>query len=570
MAFRGLSARSELQAARGSLTAARTALLDNDLPAAQADIDQAGRRTARASGFARDPVVRIASHLPLLGPSLQVARQLALGADELARQVLPDALATARQLDPRELRQPDGSINVDRLQQATPELQWLSARAGALDDRTRALPSRHVLAAVQRGRTEFARELSQLASTLQSASRAVALAPALLGADRPRRYFVLIQQTSESRGTGGLPGGFAVLEASRGRLRVTTQGTDADLVNGRIPPPAGVPKDYIDLYTPQGAFNLWQNVNVSPNLPVVARVVAARWKRQSGQSVDGVVALDAIALADILRGSGQVDIGGGQRIAPDKLPDFLAIGQYVGIPAISTQHRVRKERLTAVARVATARVTTGGGSSKDLLRGLIDAVRSGHLRMASDDRALAGLHAAGVDGALPDGPAPLAYPVIASATGGKLDYFLDRSVRYERGPCTAGRRGSEVTIDVTNRAPATGLPPYLTILINQQGQHDTTDSAIVLSLYGTRGSRLLLASLDGQPLPIGHAETGPYLSSGSDDGVPVWYLYLELPREKTQRLVLDLDEPNVAGAARIPVQPMARPLQVTSTGPICS
>ncbi len=181
----------------------------------------------------------------------------------------------------------------------------------------------------------------------------------------------MVQQTSESRGTGGLPGGFAVLEASKGKLRVSAQGTDADLVNGPIAPPPGVPQDYIDFYQPDGAFNLWQNVNVSPNLPVVARVVAARWKRQSGQQVDGVIALDALALAGILRGSGPIDVGDGKTITPEQVPDFLAVGQYVGVPAdLQRRSAARKDRLTQVARVATARLTGGGGSSADLLRGL--------------------------------------------------------------------------------------------------------------------------------------------------------------------------------------------------------
>ena len=39
-------------------------------------------------------------------------------------------------------------------------------------------------------------------------STALEIAPTLLGEDRPRRFFVLVQQNAESRGTGGLPGGF--------------------------------------------------------------------------------------------------------------------------------------------------------------------------------------------------------------------------------------------------------------------------------------------------------------------------------------------------------------------------
>lgn len=56
-------------------------------------------------------------------------------------------------------------------------------------------------------------------------------------------------------------------------------------------------------------------------------VVTARWRAQSGQSVDGVVALDAQALAMILRGSAPIQAGG-QQVPPDRLVEYLAIEQY--------------------------------------------------------------------------------------------------------------------------------------------------------------------------------------------------------------------------------------------------
>jgi hypothetical protein len=570
LAYRGLAARSQLTAARADLTSARTALLDHRNDDAQVAITRAGGHTARAAQLTGDPVFRGAAHVPWLGRSVYVARQVALTANTVAGSLLPQALTIAKQLDPQQLRKADGSIDVPLLQQHAPRLDALAAQAAALDRATDRLPTTLVAPQISKGRSDIAGQLDKLAAALTGAARAVDLSPPLLGWDKPRRFFVLVQQTSESRGTGGLPGGFAVLEAAHGKLTVSAQGTDADLRNGTIAVPQGVPSDYVDLYKGNGAFSSWQNVNLSPDLPVVAKVVAARWELEHNQSIDGVIALDAIALADILRGSGPVDIGGGQSIAPEVLPDYLAIGQYRGFKAFDPQ-AARKEKLTTVARAATKRVTSGGGSSADLVRGLIDAVRSGHLRMASDDPALSrDLARAGVDGALPSTGAPLAYPVVFNSSGGKLDYFLDRAVTYTAGGCGSATRRTTITVDLTNNAPASGLPEYLRILTNNGHSVLTTDSALTLSVYATKGAEFASATLDGQPLS--EAPTTPggrFLSKGTESGRPLWYFFLELPRAQTRHLVLHLDEPTTPGAAQVPEQPLARPLTAKVDVPAC-
>lgn len=53
--------------------------------------------------------------------------------------------------------------------------------------------------------------------------------PSMLGADGPRRYVAVFENTAEARGTGGLPGAFAVLRAERGRLSFEHFGNDTEL-----------------------------------------------------------------------------------------------------------------------------------------------------------------------------------------------------------------------------------------------------------------------------------------------------------------------------------------------------
>lgn len=565
---RALAARQHLEQARASLTSARSALQDQRVDEARTAIDAATRDTSRARALTRDPVWRVAAAVPLAGASLKATSKVAGAVDEIAQGALPPALQAAESLTGSGLRRPDGSVDLSVINRAstpvTAGARSLAAARAQLAD----APQHGVAGAVRDAQTQLRSQLDELSSALDGAEQALAVAPALLGADRPRDYFVLVQQPGESRGTGGIPGGFAVLHADQGRFTVTAKGSNRDLEQGTIPLPQGVGEDFREQYEGNRGLELWQNVNLSPDLPVVARVVAARWKKQSGQQVDGVITMDPISISQLLRGFGPVDIGG-RRVAPQDLVRFLTVDQYAGLPANADQSQ-RKDVLSTALGATADRLTSGGGSTQQLLRGAVEAVRSGHLRMASDDPALHDrLHAAGVDGALPEGPAPIAYAVVENETQGKLDSFLERSVTYTAGPCVGERRRSTITVELTNRAPQVGLPPYLTIRSDGESIRESTDSGVLLQVYGTAEATLVSAELDGAPLKTDPAADEEPLYEGLEAGLPFWQLDVDLPREQTRRLVLRVEEPVTAGPVRMPEQPLIRPLSTTVAGPVC-
>lgn len=563
---RAWQAKGSLEQARGQLESARAALLGRDLPAARAHLTRAAADTRRARSLTHDPVTAALAHVPLLGRSLTVVRGVAEGADDLSRNVLPPALHAAQSLDPTRLRRPDGSIDLAVLAAAEPGIAQAADRAADVSARAGALPRSWLPGVVGRRRTEFVDQAAALTKALRSATDALRIAPALLGQDRPRRWFVLVQQTSESRGTGGLPGGFAVLETSKGHLQVQRQGSNAELPDGRVDP-RGLPPDFTSRYEMQGSFDIWQNINLSPDLPVVSRYLAQRWKAQGGQAVDGVIAVDAVALADLLQGSGPVQVAPGQQIAPDKIEDYLALGQYAGS---GVDKRVRKEKLTNVARAVVTRLTGGGGDSTALLKGLIAAVRSGHVHIASDDSALAPvLQRTGADGGLPRDDAPFAYPVVFNASGGKLEYFLDRTVTYTGGSCDGKRRRTSVSVTLrADPPPLTALPTYVSIRLTDGKVTQSLVDRLALSVFATRGARLLGATLDGKALGTSPSND-PYVDAGTEAGLPVWQTYLDLPPGHDRVLVLTLDEPVVTGTPQLLEQPLARPEKGTVSVPAC-
>lgn len=546
--------------------------MDHQLDIADRRMRSAGRNTHSARGLTSDVTWRAAAHIPLLGRTFAEAAEVARGADVLARTVLPPAFTAARTLDPKKLRAPDGTIDVGLLRRAQPSIDVAAAKSAAAFEGLRA-PRKGVLPPIRNASLDFRSQARDLADALRGVQRGMRMAPALLGVDRARRYFVLIQQNSEARGTGGLAGGFAILTADKGRLRVTNQGSNADLKDGDVVPPRGVPADYVQRYRGDGAFDRWVNVNLSPDLPVVARVIAARWRKQSGEAVDGVITVDSQALRDVLRGSPPIPVTGKAPLTPKNIVDYLAVGQYRdfaapdGSSAGIDRSAARKRLLETIAKAATSRLVNGGGSTLELMRGLADAVNSGHLRMTSDDPAIAPmLSEAGIDGALPKGPAPVAYAVVFNSSGGKLEYFLDRSITYDAGDCSSPTRKSTITVDLTNRAPA-GLPPYLYNPYKLPGITPTGDR-VTLTVYATRGAKLSKATLDGQPV-TSDDNAVPFLNAFTEAGLPAWSTRVDLPSGKTRRMVLSLVEPSARGASRVPEQPLPRPLRRSVDVPTC-
>lgn len=568
-----LRAQDHLLAAGADLDAARVALLDARLRDAQAALDAAGRRTSRARQLTSGPVWSVAAALPVLGRTPATVRGVTAAAHDLADDVLPAAVDAAAAIDLETVRRPDGAVDLAMLHAAAPQARRSADKADAVRADLDRLPSSGVVGRVDDGRRELLRRTAELAAALQGAAQALEISPALLGEDRPRRYLLLVQQTAESRGTGGLIGGFVLLEAAGGRLTVADAGSNGELPAGPVDPPPGLSDDFVRLYGPSGAFLSWQNANLSPDVPSVARVLAARWAARGGGPLDGVVLLDAVALEHLLRGSGPIDVGG-RTIEPDQLPDYLAVGQYADFAPAPGQAflegaSARKDQLERVAAAAASRLASGAGDSTSLLRGLVDAVRSGHLRMASNDPQLGpALAAAGVDGALPAGDRPLAYAVVNNASGGKLDHFLERRVTYLAAECDGDRRPSTISVQLRNDVPGTALPPYLTTRITPEGRIDTRTSTLTLTVYATPGSELVTATVDGVAVAPGNRQ-GAVLINSEESGLPMWTVTLDVTPGATRVVRLHLDEPALDGEPVVPEQPLSRPLASDVTTVSC-
>ncbi len=558
LAVTALLARNQLQSVRADLTRLRTEITAGDVTGAQVTAQDLQQHTSRAHQLTTGPVWAPAAAVPGVGAPLASVRGLTAATDQLAAGTVPALVDLSGRLDPQTIRH-GSTIDVQAIADAAPTVHRALEQVSVSSARVDGLPTHTWLGAVDSARTDVATSLHRFTGTLSGLDRAVRVAPGMLGADGPRRYFVGFINESESRGLGGLPGAFAIAVADHGRI--TFPHFESDLALDGVTSgltAADIAPDYASRIGAQQSLDLYVDSTLDPNFPYVARIWAAMWERKSGEHIDGAITLDPTALSYFLRVTGPATLPDGTTVGADTVVDSTQRELYA---RFATDNAARKQYLIDVARAVETKVLGGGGgNSTQLVKAAARAASERRLLLwTSDPAEQAELAATPWAGQLPSGPQPFTGFTVDNAAGNKLDYYLDRDLRYERGGCGA-TRSATVTITLKNDAPATGLTPYVTARLDQPtGPVQVGDTAVLVNLYATRGATLAGATLDGVPVALG---------GGTSLGHPVFAVGVELPRGKARTLVVRLTEPAVDGPVTVLRQPLVRPLgvQVDSRG----
>lgn len=429
-----------------------------------ADADRSVAALQRSTGSAHDhtdgPLWSLGAHLPLLGDDIDAVRRSAAALDSIAARSLPTLLRLARQVSTGDLRPRGGRVDLAAVRRAQPAV---SAAASAVDR------SAAQLAQVRPSGLVF--PLSTLVPELQDrvadaqaavdATRdAVRLLPRMLGANGPRSYLLLIQNPAELRSTGGIPGSWAILHARDGRLRMGRQGDAADFAAPGMRPVPLRP-DVRALYGSVLGVDP-RDLSIDPDFPDVARMAAALAAAHR-QPVDGVFAVDPVALAAVLRGTGPVGIGDGRQLDAGNTGPELLNGIYRTISDPSAQNDVYA---VAARRVFDALVH-GTGDQVLAIRGLVEAARQHRVLAWSRDPdvavAIAGHDLAG--GLAGPHEAPTVGVYLSDAMGGKMGYYLRQASAVSRSTCSAGGvQRLEVTTTLRSVTPP-GIASYPSFVV---------------------------------------------------------------------------------------------------------
>jgi len=499
-----------------------------------------------------------------------------------------DAMASAAsalaQVDPDSVRLVDGRIDLQAVNALeAPFVQLVEAiddlQAGVAQGRS------PWLAALLRSRLDsLESDLVANGVRADNALLAVQVAPAMLGEDGVRRYFVAFTTPAESRGLGGFMGNYAELTIDQGRIEMSEFGRHTDLNLAGDPSTRRLTglTEFVDHW---GRFNfadqpggtagssVWSNVTMAPDFPTVAQVISQLYPQSGGRPLDGVFMLDPRAIAALMSFTGPVAVEGiEQPLTAANAAQFIIRDQYL---VEATDERI--DLLDAIAEATVARLLSSTlPPPAELAETFAPLVAQNRLMAWSahpdEQQLLSQVKMAGAFPAL-DGRDGIAVTV-DNGGNNKVDAYLEMAVDYvvnsdvvnsdvdnsdvdnSDGAATSAVRTSTVTITLTNTAPSSGLPGYV---IGNGFQLPLGTNRMWLSAY--TALPMMAVQIDGQPAGM---ETGQVF------GWNVSSRYIDVPPGATVTVTMTvegvLDRPGV-GSPVTRVQPLSTPAVYTLMGP---
>lgn len=532
-----LLVRGAAESLRSEIALTSTALRSGEINAAQQHLSEAGEAASRIISLTPGPVGGVAESLPFVGSQFTDARAVASAVTDLAPAVTP-LLDLGARAQISGLRTVDGRIDISLLDEAAPLLGDVAAAAREASARLDSAQAPEV--------DDATRDLDRVASLLDRAAEASAYLPAMLGANGPRTYAVLLQNIAEIRGSGGLLGAYALVTLDDGRVTLEEaaarkDGLDADAI------PYGEVADQGQIATWGADLGEWATYNLSLDFPLTGELTAAGMAAR-GTPVDGVIGLDARIVAALLAGTGPIEEGGA-RLTRDNAEAFFTRDIYAKLPDVDA-----KDDLTVQLLRATLERALGGSIDVPaLLAAAVDPVSEGRLRVwSADPTTQEWLVSTPLGGALPDRPGPYVGIDLNNAAGSKLDAYLDLSARYRVGMCPGQpEQESKLELRLRNDAPE-GLPDYVDLRLDRPDAPKGSTSLLV-HVYGPEGAGLLWARLDGKVASFTSTQEGSH---------PVWGFDVELERGQEVLLRLAFTEPIVEGVSPLlDLPPLAEPVR---------
>ena len=380
------------------------------------------------------------------------------------------------------------------------------------------------------------------------------IGPALLGLDRPRKWMLVFQNGAEARSIGGFPGGWGILSATKGHLQLSKLYKETALMKTPL-------ANWKQIVTPEQAnlygsdLSRFSDMNLSPDYPTNARLMAAVEEQNFGVKVDGVLSMNEYALADFMKVTGSVKV-------QDRVIDSTNAASYVTRDVYQDfpNPKQKDQAVFSIIENTFAKFQNGNLGPIRILQAIIPAIHSENLQAWTNESSVqAKFSKLPIGGSLANENNPTAAVVLINGAGNKLDAYVKTNVSYQQGLCATDFpfRDSTITVRMNNTAPKSGLPAYVTTRFDLGEMKPTNPGSTKMLVYihVPLGSVFESAKINGKSeLPI---------SEGSDLARQVWRFDAELPAGKTTAVQLQFAEPALGNEPKptLWTQSMPKPVQ---------
>lgn len=493
---------------------------DARFAAARTELQGALEAARSASGYARHPGAVGVSVAPLVGNDAD-ALQAMSDASELAAKAglrgvqAASALGVAPGGFPAAVYR-DGRVRFEAIQAVGPMVSGVDQLLDEASTKLQNAPEPR-FAFIANPLATAQDRISDAGRSAHKASVLFGSLPNLLAQDARHQYLLLFQALGEARGTGGVAGIWGVLEASDGRLRLRDLAPVAELQPRPIPA-VDAPDWFKRSYGPFFALRQWSQANLSPNFPVVSEVFLQMYEAARGRTLDGVIAVDPVALEDLIPATGSLQARGlDVEVGAHNAAKVLMRDAYIDTSSPEAQNAY----LEAIVRQFWHRIYAGEVDAVDLGKGLGNAATTQHFKAyAIDDEDQEALRELEVDGTFGAGGPNVQMVFHNNAGLNKFDYYLRRTTSTSIEIKTTGTALVRTSIFLENRAPLN--------IGDALGPGVSGDvlglNAMYLNLLMPHGARLQSFFVNGRsrrPFRI------------NEDGFPVAWDLMEIPAGDT-------------------------------------
>jgi hypothetical protein len=464
-------------------------------------------------------------HLPVYGDDVEGVQVVSSVLHDLTQEGFAELAQSAADLESYTPR--DGQVPLDTLEALQEPVSKADAAFAKADQRLSSRDTSTYVGPLRRNYEVLADRVAEASSALATAHKSLRLLPPMLGEERPRNYLLVFQNNAEIRATGGLPGAWALITANNGTVEIVRQGTGND-----FPPHDGEPilpltSEELELYGPQlGDF--FQDANFTPDFPRTAELWRAWWGTTfPDQPLDGVLALDPVALSYLLEGTGPLPVGD-VVLTPEN-----AVEELLSTPYLTADSAAQNSFFALAARSIFEAVTRGLQAPMDFLRGLQRGAREGRVYLTSfqaDEEAE--IRGTSLEGgvAADDGSSPRVFIAINDATGSKMSYYLRYRAQIQARGC--GETGQSLLGTMSlNQSILASEAAELPAAVTGGGLHGTQAGRqlVAVRIYGPTGGTIdgvridgkradpVSVQLNGRPVVLVLLEL-----SGPDDVVVTW------------------------------------------------
>jgi len=362
---------------------------------------------------------------------------------------------------------------------------------------------------VLKGRVSSLQDKLKAYSVLVQKARALSvLLPEAIGKGH-RNYLVLLQNNNELRPGGGFIGSFANVSFEGGKLK-KMEVNDTYAIDGQLKLHVEPPKE-IKQYLDQKDYFL-RDSNWEPDFPTSARQAEWFYNQETGQRVEGVIALDISAVSDFLSVLGPLDLPDyNVKINANNLFQEAITHSEVGFFPGS---QAKKSFLTALTQgLFNQLFFLPNQNWPGVVSSLAKSLQQKHVSVYLDDPGLFSYLVSQDWAAVMPRPATgqtkqtldFLAPVEANLGANKANYYLDRSLGLETTIGKEGEVSQRLRISYTNRSPSSAFPAgkyknsmrvYLPtgakLVRGLWGEKDITGSIESFADYGRLGLSFLL------------------------------------------------------------------------------